>query len=100
MFFKVDNRAVRDRYNNLARELRKKIKNEEKASGIETEMTKLVNALEDFIEREDAAESENRAVDDQTKQDRENEADMRNRAMESLGQTKKSKEADDSENEG
>lgn len=26
VFFKVDKRAVRDRYNNLARELRKKIK--------------------------------------------------------------------------
>ena len=64
VFFKVDKRAVRDRYNNLSRELRKKIKNEEKASGIETEMTNLENALEDLIEREDAAESENRAVDD------------------------------------
>ncbi|KAK2564477.1 hypothetical protein P5673_011919 [Acropora cervicornis] len=100
VFFKVDKRAVRDRYNNLSRELRKKIKNEEKASGIETEMTNLENALEDLIEREDAAESENRAVDDQKKQDKENAADMRNRAMESLGQTKKRKESDDSENEG
>ncbi|KAK2552518.1 hypothetical protein P5673_026359 [Acropora cervicornis] len=100
VFFKVDKRAVRDRYSNLSRELRKKIKNEEKASGIETEMTNLENALEDLIEREDAAESENRAVDDQKKQDRENAADMRNRAMESLGQTKKRKESDDIENEG
>ena len=96
----MDKRAVRDRYNNLSRELRKKIKNEEKASGIETEMTNLENALEDLIEREDAAESENRAVDDRKKQDRENAADMRNRAMESLGQTKKRKESDDIENEG
>lgn len=76
----------------ITRELRKKIKNEEKASGIETDMTNLENALEDLIEREDAAESENRAVDGQRKQDRENAADMRNRAMESLGQTKKRKE--------
>lgn len=63
-------------------------------------MTNLENALEDLIEREDTAESENRAVDDQKKQDRENAADMRNRVMESLGQTKKRKESDDSENEG
>ena len=48
-----------------------------------------------------AAESENRAVDDQKKQDRENAANnMRNRAMESLVQTKKRKESDDSDNEG
>ena len=49
VYFKVDKRAVRDRYNNLARDLRKKIKNEEKASGIETEMTNLEKALEDLI---------------------------------------------------
>ena len=47
-----------------------------------------------------AAESENRAVDDQKKQDRENAADMRIRAMESLGQTKKRKQSDESDNEG
>ena len=50
----------------------KKIKNEEKASGIETERTNLEKALEDLIEREDAAESEQRVADDQKKQDREN----------------------------
>ena len=91
VYFKVDKRAVRDRYNNLARDLRKKIKNEEKASGIETDMTNLEKALEDLIEREDAAESEQRVVDDQKKQDRENATDMRKRAMESIGQTKKGK---------
>ena len=100
VYFKVDKRAVRDRYNNLARDLRKKIKNEEKASGIETDMTNLEKALEDLIEREDAAESEQRVVDDQKKQDRENATDMRKRAMESIGQTKKRKESNDDENEG
>ena len=59
-------------------------------------MTNLENALEDLIERDEAAESENREVDDQKKQDRENAADMRNREMESLGQTMKRKESDDS----
>ena len=53
--FTEDKRAVRDCYNNLARELTKKIKNEERASSIETEMT---NLEKDLIEREDAAESE------------------------------------------
>ena len=47
-----------------------------------------------------AAESENGAVDDQKKQDGENAAGMRIRAMESLGQTKKRKESDDSDIEG
>ena len=66
--FKEDKRAVCDCYNDLARESTKKIKNEEKASSIETEMT---NLEKDLIEREDAAESEKRAADDQKKQDRE-----------------------------
>ena len=100
VYFKVDKRAVRDRYNNLSRDLRKKIKNEEKASGIETDMTNVEKALEDLIEREDAAESEQREVNDQKKQDRENAADMRNKAMESLGQTQKRKEAEDDESGG
>ncbi|KAK2547621.1 hypothetical protein P5673_032362 [Acropora cervicornis] len=69
---KEDKRAVRDCYNNLARELTKKIKNEEKPSSIETEKT---NLEKDLIEREDAAESEKREADDQKKQDRENAAD-------------------------
>ena len=62
-------------------------------------MTNLEKALEDLIEREDA-ESEQRVVDDQKKQDRENATDMRKRAMESIGQTKKRKESNDNENEG
>ena len=77
VYFKVDKRAVRDRYNNLARDLRKKIKNEEKASGIETEMTNLEKALGDLIEIEDATESEQRVLDDQKRQGRENATDMR-----------------------
>ena len=81
----MDKRAVRDRYNNLARDLRKKIKNEERASGIETEMTNLEKALEDLIEIEDATESEQRVLDDQKRQGRENATDMRKRAMESIG---------------
>ena len=48
VFLKVNKTAVCDRYNILARELRKKLRNEEKASGIETEMTNLENTLEDL----------------------------------------------------
>ena len=47
VYFKVNKRAVRDRYNPLARELRSKLKKEEKASGIETEMRSIEGALED-----------------------------------------------------
>ena len=100
VYFQADKRAVRDRYDNLARDLRKQIKNEEKASGIGTEMTNLEKDLEDLMQRENAAESEQRVVDDQKKQDKKNATDMRKRAMESIGQTNKRKEFNDDENEG
>ena len=76
VYFKVDKRAVRDRYNLLSKELRNKLKREEKESGIETDLTEVEMALEELIEKEDAAETEQRLVENQRKvkdcQDREN----------------------------
>jgi len=54
--FKVDSRAVHGCYQLLAQKLRKKLKSEEKASGIDTEISETENAIEEFIEKEDAAE--------------------------------------------
>ena len=48
IYFKVDKRAVRDRYNLLSKELRNKLKREEKESGIETDMTEVEMALEEL----------------------------------------------------
>lgn len=102
VYFKVDKRAVRDRYNLLSKELRNKLKNEEKESGIETDMTEVEMALEELIEKEDAAETEQRVADNQKKmkdsQDRENAENIRKKAMERLGQTQKRKSEED-ENE-
>ena len=76
VYFKVHKRAVRDRYNLLSRDLRDKLKREEKESGIETDLTEVEMALEELIEKEDAAETERRVVENQRKikdsQDREN----------------------------
>ena len=103
VYFKVDKRAVRDRYNLLSRELRNKLKREEKESGIETDMTEVEMALEELIEKEDAAETEQRVVENQKKvkdsQDRENAESVRKKAMERLGQMHKRK-ADEGESEG
>ena len=103
VYFKVDKRTVRDRYNVLSRELRNKLKREEKESGIETDMTEVEMALEELIEKEDAAETEQRVVENQKKvkdsQDRENAESVRKKAMERLGQTQKRK-ADEGESEG
>jgi hypothetical protein len=57
--FKVDKRAVRDRYNLLSQRYRKKMKEEEKASGVSPEITEVEMALDSIIEAEDAAEEEN-----------------------------------------
>lgn len=44
------------------------MKDEEKANGIESDMTDVEKALKDLIEREDVAEAEERTVDTQRKQ--------------------------------
>ena len=76
IYFEVDKRAVRDRYNLLSKDLRKKLKREKKERAVETDMTEVEMALEELIEKEDAAETEQRVVDNQKKpkdsQDREN----------------------------
>ena len=88
VYFKVDKRAVRDRYNILSKDLRKKLRTEKKESGIETYMSDVERALEDLIEREEAAETDQKTKGNQ---DRENAEDIRKKAMESLGQMKKRK---------
>ena len=100
--FKVDKRAVRDRYNLLSKELRTKLKKEERESGIETDMTVVEFAIEELIEKEDAAETEQRVVDNRkikNSQDREDAENIRNKATERLGQTQK-READEGETVG
>ena len=67
--FKVTKRSVRERYTLLIENLKKKLKEEEEASGIETDMSDVEKALEEVLEKE---------------ADAENSVEMRNRAMESM----------------
>ena len=87
--FKVDNRAVRERYALLADKLRRKLKEEKKASGIDTDMTETESALEELIEKEDAAEEDAEAATAGKKRNKEAEKvtaeEMRKRAMERMG---------------
>ena len=93
--FKVHVKAVRDRYNLISRKLREKLKAEERASGIETEMTETEQALEEITEKEDYAESEDsqnlQAKAKEKELDKAKAADMRKKAMERLGETQKRK---------
>ena len=61
----LDRRGVCDRYNLLANKLRRKLKDERKASGIETDMSEMEVALEDLIEREDESDKQHKENQDQ-----------------------------------
>ena len=52
VYFKVDKRAVRDRYNHLAKEVRTKLRQEQASSGIETNMSDVEKSLDEIIEIE------------------------------------------------
>ena len=93
----LDQRAVRDRYNLLANKLRRKLKDEEKASGIETDMTELEAALEDLIKREDQSDAQHKENQEQNIkkwEDREVAEDMQAKSLERLGETQKRKRED------
>ena len=97
--FKVDNRAVRDRYNLLSCNLRRKLKKEVKESGITVEMSGVERALEALIEKEDASEElrqEGKTNKLASELDRAKAEEMKKKAMESLGETQKRKSSETS----
>ena len=85
--FKVSKRAVRERYTLLSKKFKAKIKDEEKASGIECDLTEVEKALEEIAEKKVAAEDT--VENDKKKVDIAKAVEMRNRALESLGKTQK-----------
>ena len=93
--FKVDQRAARDRYTLLSQKLRRKLREEEQASGIDADMTEVEDALEDIIDIEDNSvkQVEYEADVKMKEMDKEKQTaeDVRKRAMEKLGETQKRK---------
>ena len=91
--FKVDQRGVRERYSLIAKTNRKKIREEEWASGISTpELSELDQALQDLIVREDEADrgiQEATAQKRNVKDDEKDAKEIRKRAMERLEDEKK-----------
>ena len=85
--FKVSNCAFREKYTLLSEKFKAKIKDEEKASGIERDLSEVEKALEEIAEREAAAEDT--VENDKKKADNAKAAEMRNRALESLSGTQK-----------
>ena len=82
-------RAVRDRYALLAKKFKRKMAEEESASGISLEMTEMEKLLEQIIER--FKESDRDAGDKNKENDRKKAEEMRKRSMEKLGETMKRK---------
>ena len=85
----MDERDVRGRYGMLAKAYRRKIREEERASGISTpEFTEVEQAPEDLIVREDEADrdqQETTAQKRKVKEDTKYAEKVRKRAMERLG---------------
>lgn len=66
------------------------MRDEEKASGIDTDLSEVEKALEEIAEKEAAVEETTQ--NDKKKVDSAKAAEMRNRALENLGGTEKTKE--------
>ena len=76
---------------------RAKIRDEENATGIDTDFSDVEKALEEIVEKE--AEVQETAQNDKKKVDSAKAAEMRNRALENLGGTQKRQRKDEEENE-
>ena len=73
------------------------MRDEEKASGIDTDLSEVEKALEEIAEKEAAVEETTQ--NDKKKVDSAKAAEMRNRALENLGGTQKRQRKDEVENE-
>ena len=91
--FNVDQRAVRDHFLKLERCFKRKLAEDERASGISPEHTELDDALEEIIEKSKAAEEELGKKSDSNRKladsERETAEDVRKRSMERLSETQK-----------
>ena len=76
-----DKRAVRDRCTLLSEKSKAKMKDEEKVSGIECDLSEVEKAMEEIAEKE--------VKNDKKKVDNAKAMEMKNRALESLGKTQK-----------
>ena len=94
--FRVSKRSVRERYTLLTEKLKKKLKEEEKASGIETSMSDVEKALEEITEKE--SDAENTVESNQKKADHAKAVEMRKRAMARI-RSRKRKGGDEVEDE-
>ena len=95
--FRVMKRSVRERYTLFSGKFRAKMRDEEKASGIDTDLSDVEKALEEKVEKE--AVVEETAQNNIKKVDSAKAAEMIYRALENLGGTQKRQRKNEVENE-
>ena len=92
MYFKVTQRSVRDRYNLLVENYKKKEREEARASGIDAEETELDQSVADAIERFREADENHQQESEEKKgkieADTKKAIEMRKRSLETFGETK------------
>ena len=90
--FNVDQRGVRERYEKLKKAYQKRMREEERASGISPEMSELYEAIESILELSAVAEKEimeaQSAKNKCSETERETAESVRKRSMERLSQTR------------
>ena len=95
--FRVTKRSVTKRYTLLSEKFRAKMRDEEKASRMDTDLSDIEKALEEIVEKE--ALVEETAQNDKKEIDSAKAAEMRYRALGNLGGTQKRQRKDEVENE-
>ena len=89
--FIVDQRGVRERYAKIERNYKRKMANEERASGISPESTELDDAVESIIGLSDAAEGELNKIESKKYAEKQREQqtaeEVRKRSMERLAES-------------
>ena len=96
--FKISQRAVRERFDELMREFKSKEANEKRASGITTKYDEIDQALLDIKERMEDAEQTMNCIKEKEQREHVAAEEMRKRATERLKETKRraeNKETDD-----
>ena len=101
VFFKVDARAVRERFDLLIAQYISKLKDQEKSTGISPEETPLDTALESVVDRmkvcEEELKNQNDKENEKATKDRETAEEMRRQSMETFMETKERKKLEDGE---
>ena len=93
--FIVTQKSLRDRLKLLTQKHKQKMRSEERASGIDPEMTEIDVMLEEICEKEEVAEEEDETKKKKAKAEKESAEKMRLKAMEKLSESQKRKDSNE-----